>query len=167
MKPALLVIDMQKAYYKWPLVKESMINATEYINASISLFRKEHLPIFWIYNSNKKEGPTEGQDDFNFIDQLSQNDNEIKIIKEYGNSFNKTKLIDHIKKQNIDTIFITGFCAEYCVLSTYRGALDLDLNPIIIRGSIASDNIEHIRFVEQISDIISIGLVKQYISSSK
>jgi nicotinamidase-related amidase len=27
----------------------------------------------------------------------------------------------------VDTLIFTGFCAEYCVLATYRGAEDLDL----------------------------------------
>jgi nicotinamidase-related amidase len=61
----------------------------------------------------------------------------------------------------VDTVIITGFCAEYCVLSTYRGAQDLDLTPIILRGSLASDNLEHIKFVESISDIISYGVLKK------
>jgi len=55
---------------------------------------------------------------------------------------------------------VTGFCAEYCVLSTYRGAKDLDLTPIILRDSLASDNAEHIRFVEEISETISLGALK-------
>jgi nicotinamidase-related amidase len=33
---------------------------------------------------------------------------------------------------------MAGYCAEYCVLSTYRGAIDLDLNPILLRDALAS-----------------------------
>lgn len=61
----------------------------------------------------------------------------------------------------VDTVIITGFCAEACVLSTYRGAQDLDLTPIILRGSLASDNLENIGFVESISDIISYRVLKK------
>jgi hypothetical protein len=47
------------------------------------------------------------------------------------------------------------------VLSAYRGAQDLDLTPILLRGSLASSTLEHIRFVENISDIISYGALKR------
>ncbi len=59
---------------------------------------------------------------------------------------------------------MTGFAAEYCLLSTYRGAQDLDLNPIVLRGSLASENLEHIQFVEKISDIISYGALKHMLA---
>lgn len=55
---------------------------------------------------------------------------------------------------------MTVFCAEFCVLSTYRGAQDFDFTSIILKGSLASDNAEHIRFVEEISETISYGALK-------
>ena len=61
----------------------------------------------------------------------------------------------------MDTVIITGFCAEYCVLSTYRGADDLDLAPIILRGALASATVENIKFVESISEIISYEALKK------
>jgi nicotinamidase-related amidase len=64
----------------------------------------------------------------------------------------------------VDTVIITGFCAEYCVLSTYRGAQDLDLTPIVLRGSLASSILENIKFVESISDIVSYGSLKKILA---
>lgn len=42
-----------------------------------------------------------------------------------------------------------------------RGTQDLDLIPIILRGPLASDNPKHIRFVENISEIISFGVLNK------
>ena len=86
---------------------------------------------------------------------------DLHIHKTYGNSFNKTSLEGELRDLGINTVIITGFCAEHCVLSTYRGAQDLDLTPIILRGSLASDNLENIKFVESISDIMSYGVLKK------
>jgi len=61
---------------------------------------------------------------------------------------------------SVDTVLVTGFSAEYCVLSTYRGAQDFDFTPIILKGPLASDNPEHIRFVEEISETISYGALE-------
>jgi nicotinamidase-related amidase len=89
-----------------------------------------------------------------------------KKTKRYGNSFNKTELLEYILKENIDTIIITGYCAEACVLSTYRGALDNDLLPIILRGAIAGDNTEDIKFVEKISELITIKVLEKIINET-
>jgi len=72
-----------------------------------------------------------------------------------------------MKDERIDTLILTGYCAEYCVLSTYRGALDLDIAPIIFRGSIASGVRENIRFVESISDIASYHVLKKMVELSQ
>lgn len=84
----------------------------------------------------------------------------MRIVKAYGNSFTKTGLADRLREFGVDTVIVTGFCAEFCVLSTYRGAEDFDFKPIVLKGSLASDNAEHIRFVEEITETISIGALK-------
>ena len=71
-------------------------------------------------------------------DQLHILDSDVHIHKTYGNAFNKTPLTDELRQFGVDTVIITGFCAEYCVLSTCRGAEDQDLTPILLRGSLAS-----------------------------
>jgi len=86
---------------------------------------------------------------------------DLHIEKTYGNSFNKTPLEERLRDLGVDTVIVTGFCAEYCVLSTYRGAQDLDLTPIVLRGSLASGNLENIKFVESISEIFSFGALEK------
>lgn len=69
-----------------------------------------------------------------------------------------------MRDRGVDTVIVTGFCAEYCVLSTYRGAQDLDLRPIMLRDALVSDRLENIRFVESISDLISCGALRQVLT---
>jgi CRISPR/Cas system-associated endonuclease Cas1 len=85
---------------------------------------------------------------------------DIRIVKTYSNSFTKTTLAGKLKELGVDTVIVTGFCAEFCVLSTYRGAEDFDFKPIILKDSLASDNAEHLRFVEEITETISFGALK-------
>ncbi len=160
MKLALMVIDLQKAFYNGESL-ESMDNACEYINAILPLFRKKGLPIIWVQDMDKEDGVVPGTEGFEFIDCLKPENGEHRIHKEYGNSFNKTNVIEILNKNDIDTVVITGYCAEYCVLSTYRGALDHDLTPVILRNGIASGNKNNIRFVEDISNVISYGILRK------
>ena len=161
MKFALLILDMQKGYYK-DFSKNSMDNACEYINKAINIFRKRNLPIIWIQD-NGKGGIIGGTKDHEIIDILTQNENEKIINKRYKNSFNKTDLSEYINKNNIDTLIITGYSAAYCVLSTYRAAEDYDLKPIILKNALAEYSNGEIKFVEKISEIITIKELNELI----
>ncbi|GHV93521.1 hypothetical protein AGMMS50268_40240 [Spirochaetia bacterium] len=161
MKPALLVIDMQKAFYNGYGVK-SMDSTAKMINRAIALYRKKNYPIIWIQNENKKDNLLRGSAGFEFIDALQPLDNEKRIIKEYANSFNKTDLAEYTAKNGIDTLIVTGYNALYCVLSTYRGAMDLDLTPMLLKNGSASDKKKNIRLVEDICNIISVGILEKF-----
>ncbi len=161
MKPALLVIDVQNDFFKFnQACADSLKSAIEYINSAIDLFRKRNLPIVVIQHENEEQGLVPGKSGFDVPESVKLAPQDIRIVKTYGNSFNKTGLAEKLKELMVDTVILTGFCAEFCVLSTYKGAEDLGFKPIVLRGSLASDNAEHIRFVEEISDTISFGALK-------
>lgn len=164
MRPALLVIDVQRKFYDFgQTTSQSLDDAIEYINAAMSLFREKQLPIICVQHEDESERLIPGEEGFEIPEQLEIQSTDLRIYKTYGNSFTKTTLKEDLDKLDVDTVIVTGFCAEYCVLSTYRGAQDFDLTPMILRGSLASGNLEHIKFVESISDIISYGALKKFL----
>lgn len=165
MKPALLVIDVQKAFFKNPETAHSLDQAIVQINAGIQLFRDKKLPVICIQHMVKETGLLPDTEGFELPESLNILPTDPHIHKTYGNAFNKTSLEQLLREQNIDTIIITGYCAEYCVLSTYRGALDLDFTPALLRGAIASRVPSNIPFVENVNDIISYGILKKLLSS--
>lgn len=162
MKPALLVIDVQKDFYKISkTTAQSLDDAIETINAAIDLFRDKNLPIICIQHLDESDRLVPGSDGFRVPEKVKLLLSDISIHKTYGNAFNQTSLMDKLREFGVDTVILTGFCAEYCVLSTYRGALDVDLTPIMLRDALASTNLEHIQFVERISDVVSLGALKK------
>jgi len=157
----LLIVDMQNAFYKIDTVTAgSLDKAIECINAAIGLFRKHQLPVIAVQHMNAEDGLKPGNEDFDVPPSISLLPTDPRIIKTYGNAFNKTGLADQLRALAVDTVIITGFCAEHCVLSTCRGAKDVDLTPILLRGALASAIPERIRFVEEINDAISYGALK-------
>ena len=162
MKPALLVIDVQKEFFKAsPTTARSLDDAIEYINAAIALFRANGLPIICIQHRDAESNLVPGAEGFDLPDSLNILPADPHVVKAYGNGFNKTQLAEILRGLGVDTVVITGFCAEYCVLSTCRGAQDVDLTPILLRGSLASGTPENIKFVESINDVISYGALKK------
>ncbi len=89
---------------------------------------------------------------------------DIHIVKTYGNGFNKTQLSETLRNYGVDTVIISGYCAEYCVLSTYRRRhVDMDFKPILLRDALASGKPENIKFVESVNDVVSFGALKRLI----
>jgi len=165
MQPALLVIDVQKAFFAYDQVTaRSLESAIEYINAAIALFRGKQLPVIAVQHMDVEEQLVPGADGFALPDQLNILASDVHIVKTYGNAFNRTPLADELRNLGVDTVILTGFCAEYCVLSTSRGAEDLDLTPIILRGSLASGSPDNITFVENVNNIISYGALKKVLA---
>jgi len=161
MKPALLVIDIQNDYFGLsPKDSDSLKSAVEYINAAIDLFRKKHLPVVVIQHKDEDRGTVPGKPGFDVPEIVKLQSQDLRIAKTYSNSFTKTMLAEKLRQLGVDTVIVTGFKAEYCVLSTYVGARDFDFKPIMLKGSLASDNAEHIRFVEEICETVSFGALE-------
>ena len=137
-----------------------MKSAIDYVNAAIDLFRKKNLPIVAIQHRNEEKGLVPGNPNFDMPESLKVENPDIHIVKTYGNSFTKTGLAEKLKAFGVDAVILTGFCAEFCVLSTYIGAQDYDFTPILLKGSLASVNAEHIRYVDEIAETISFGALK-------
>ena len=165
MKPVLLVVDVQKRFFDInPIIKRSLEDAIENINVALALFRETSLPVISVQHVDDSNGLVPGSQGFELPDGLNILPSDVHIHKRYGNSFNKTSLAHDLAELGVDTVVVTGFCAEYCVLSAYRGAEDADLNPVILTGAIASGSLENIKFVESITDTISLGALEKVVT---
>lgn len=162
MKPALLVIDIQQKFFEFgPETATSLNKAVYFINEAIAFFREKNLPIIAIQHIDKAKGLVPGTPGFEMPESLSILPTDRHIYKTYGNAFNKTELETVLRDLDVDTVIISGFCAEYCVLSTYRGALDKDFTPALLSWALASVNPANISFVESINDTISLNILRK------
>lgn len=165
MKPALLVIDIQKEFFNISAeCSKSLNEAIENINPVIAFFREKGYPVICVQHIEPEDNLLPGTAGFDIPASLEIIPTDLRIHKEYGNSFNKTPLAGKLYEMGVDTVYITGFCAEYCVLSTIRGAMDLDLTPIIVKDCLASATLPNIRFVEDIHDLITFGALKNMLA---
>jgi nicotinamidase-related amidase len=160
MKAALLVIDLQKAYHKGAATA-SMDSACALINAALPAFRAKGLSVIWVQHVDEGDGAIMGQVGYELVDQLEPAPGEARISKRYNNAFTKTDLASILEKAGVDTVVISGYCAEWCILSTYRGCLDHDLTPVLLRGGVASGDAANLGFVEKISALVSLGFLRK------
>jgi len=159
MKPALLVIDMQQCFYanSKGAARESWDSAIAYINAAIGLFKAKGHPVYVIEHVDESDGVTQDLPDFGTVDAIKLDPSMPRVRKTTGSVFASTELEKTLRASGVTALVVTGYCAEWCVLSTTRHAADLGLGPMILEGAIASGTPERIKFVTDINDTISFG----------
>jgi nicotinamidase-related amidase len=164
LKPALLVIDIQN---KWlnssPGLKASVELRAEVINSAIALFRKKGLPIVVVHHVDKVEGPYPGTEDFEFPKSIAIEKSDVRVVKNYGNAFNKTELEGILRKSGVDTVILSGLSATACVMATYVGAEDRDLHAYLLRDGVAAGSEQNVKFAEEIFETLSLGALAQIV----
>lgn len=162
MRPALFVIDIQKAFFSRDAVTTaSLENAIEYANAAMPLFRAKGLPVVCVIHEDEADGLVPGSPGFEPHEDLRFEPEDIRVVKRTGSAFaGGTGLGDQLRSLGVDAVVITGFCAEQCVLSTCRGAEDEGFKAMLLQGSLASGHAERIAFVQAINEGITFGALQ-------
>jgi nicotinamidase-related amidase len=158
MKPALLVIDVQKQFL--PLMsKEDQERALEMMNWSIWLFRQYGLPVIRVYHTSEKWGPKQGEPGFEFVDSLKIEQSDPKVIKSYPSAFNKTELNNVLKEKGINAVFLCGLSSVGCVLATYMDAANYDYEAFLIRDAIIGHDAQYTNQVESIFNALDLNTI--------
>lgn len=152
-KPALLVIDMQKAFL--PYMDEKEVQAgTTMINATIDLFRKAGLPVIRVYHTDPERGPKPGSDGFAFAADVHVKDTDPQVIKNYPSGFKKTELGQVLEDLGCDTVFLCGLSSVGCVLATYFEAQGLEYTTFMVKDALISHRSDLTQSVEDITDAV-------------
>ncbi len=163
-KPALLVIDIQNAFL--PMMSEDKVMAMEYINGLIELFRRNGYPVIRVYHSSEEYGVTPGTEGFEFPETVKILPTDPKVIKTYGDGFNKTDLDKVIQSTGSNTLFLCGLSAVGCVLSTWIGAQNQDYQAFMVKNAIISHNAAYTKNVEEMFDAVAFDVVKLIIENT-
>ena len=138
-----------------------------YINGLIELFRSNGYPIIRIYALDEKSGPKPGSVQFEFPTSVLIKDEDAKIIKTYGDGFNKTDLDKIIKEKGSNTLFLCGLSAVGCVLATWIGAHDHDYKAFMVKNAIMSHDSGYTKNVEDMFDAVGYEIVQLILENSR
>jgi nicotinamidase-related amidase len=132
----------------------------EFMNWAIEMFRAKNLPVIRILNEDPGMNIMPGQPGFDLHPKIAVLPTDPVFNKRYGNALRDTGLDQYLKDNGIDTLFLTGISAEYCVMATYHGAINLDYRPIMVKDCVDSLVDNRVPFVLDISETISLGALK-------
>jgi nicotinamidase-related amidase len=160
--PALLVIDVQKAFV--PMVEEREKGIAVYmINDYINMFRKRGLPVIFVLHSSEEYGLVPGLPEYEFIDDIPIQDGDITVVKTYPNAFTKTELDKILKEKGINTVFLCGLSSVGCVLATWFGAKDYDYSAFLLKYALMSHDAQYTKQVENIFGALEMEAVEAII----
>jgi nicotinamidase-related amidase len=133
------------------------------INDYINMFRKRGLPVIFVLHSAEEYGLVPGVPEYEFIDDIPIQDDDITVVKTYPNAFTKTDLDKILKEKGINTIFLCGLSSVGCVLATWFGAKDYDYSAFLLKYALMSHDPQYTKQVETIFGALEMEAVEAII----
>lgn len=148
---ALLVIDLQNAYFNNTALEKQRQIIVRHTNEVIRFARASHLPIFNIMTEHQKDIATwtlnmlddnqgylfKNNEDAKNIDGLDIKDS-INVLKTRDSAFHDTTLAAMLKNHAIKTLILCGVSTHTCIFQTAADAYAANLRVILAGDAIAT-----------------------------
>ena len=169
MKPALLVVDMQKEFSDekpQPFREKLLPN----IDTALNLARSAGVPVVHVitrYSRDKSDWPKawrhgngiwclEGTDNVQILDQARPLPGEPVVVKKRFSGFYRTALQGILCERGIDTLFIAGYSSDVCVRMTTMDAYNRDYDLYLLSDCVHAareDTEESIAYLARLTNL--------------
>ncbi|MFY9784108.1 MAG: isochorismatase family protein [Acidimicrobiales bacterium] len=124
---ALLVVDVQNGVVVGAHQRDEVVAN---IASLVDKARREEIPVVWVQHSD--EGLEHGSDVWQIVPELTPDDREPLIDKNYGDSFEATTLESTLGDLGVGRLVIVGAQTDACIRSTLHGALARGYDAILV-----------------------------------
>jgi nicotinamidase-related amidase len=114
---ALLVVDVQKGVVEGAHERDAVVAN---VGSLVEKARQEDVPVVWVQHSD--EGLVPGSDDWRIVPELSPDEAEPLVEKNYGDSFEDTDLETVLSGLGVGRLVVVGAQTDACNRSTLHGA---------------------------------------------
>ncbi len=115
---ALLVVDVQNGVVEGAHQRDAVVAN---VASLIEKARRERVPVVWVQHLS--EHLPHGSDDWRIVPELTPDEAEPLIEKEYGDSFEDTTLETVLLGLGVGRLLVAGAQTDACIRSTLHGAL--------------------------------------------
>ncbi|MDA8277251.1 MAG: isochorismatase family protein [Actinomycetota bacterium] len=186
-KPALLVIDMMKAYFMdgspFQLPSQECVYSTSRL---IVEARKSDLPIVFtrvIYREDGKDGGvftlkvpalrilTEGSQYIELHQALEVTNEDFVVTKQYASAFFGTSLSATLRTLGVDTLLIAGVSTSGCVRASALDAMQNGFIPFVVSDAVGDrDEVVHssnlydieAKYAQVVNEATAISIIGKY-----
>jgi nicotinamidase-related amidase len=115
---ALLVIDVQNGVVEGTHERDAVVAN---IGSLVEKARRAQVPVVWVQHVDDRL--TKGSDGWRIVPELSPDDAEPLIHKNYGDSFEETDLENVLAGLQVGRLVVAGAQTDACIRATLHGAL--------------------------------------------
>lgn len=137
--PALIVIDVQRAFDEWETAGQRRNNpdAVRRIAELLAAFRAAAAPIFHIRHEGTDPSSSFLRDSpgFQVKDEARERECEPVLVKQVNSSFIGTDLEERLRSAGIGTLVLCGATTNHCVETTTRMAGNLGFDAWLVRDA--------------------------------
>ena len=114
---ALLVVDVQNGAVAGAHDRDTVVaNVARLVDRA----RRERIPVVWVQHSD--EELARGSDEWRIVAELTPDDAEPLVEKNYGDSFEDTTLETVLSGLGVGRLVVVGAQTDACIRSTLHGA---------------------------------------------
>jgi nicotinamidase-related amidase len=115
---ALLVVDVQQGVVAGNHQRDAVVTN---VGRLVEKARDEGVPVVWVQHSD--QSLERGSDDWRIVPELTPDDAEPLVEKNYGDSFEDTTLERVLSELGVGRLVVAGAQTDACIRSTLHGAL--------------------------------------------
>jgi nicotinamidase-related amidase len=114
---ALLVVDVQNGVVAEAYERDAVVTNVARV---VERARHENVPVVWVQHAD--ENLEKGSDVWQLVPELVPHDDEPRIEKSYGDSFEDTNLETVLSGLGVGRLVVVGAQTDQCIRSTLHGA---------------------------------------------
>jgi nicotinamidase-related amidase len=135
-RTALVVIDVQNGVVDEAYERDEVVaNIAKLVEKA----RRERVPVIWIQHADEQLVP--GSNEWNIVAELVPNATEPLVAKNYGDSFEDTKLETVLSDLGVGRMVVTGAQTDWCVRSTLHGAFARGYDAILVSDAHTTEDL--------------------------
>ena len=133
---ALLVVDVQNGVVADAHERDAVVAN---INRLVDRARADEVPVVWVQQTD--ENFVEGSDAWSVVPELAPGEEDARIQKAYGDSFEETELEDVLEGLGVGRLVVAGAQTDACIRATLHGALVRGYDTILVSDAHTTEDL--------------------------
>lgn len=129
-RAALLIVDVQNGVVRRAHQRDAVIAN---IRTLVGSARSGLIPVVWVQHAS--EQLPNGTDDWQIVPELTPDEGEPLIHKNYGDAFENTSLEPVLAGLSVGELYVVGAQTDACIRSTLHGALVRGYDVTLVRDA--------------------------------
>ncbi|MET9491039.1 isochorismatase family protein [Nocardia sp. NPDC006630] len=133
---AVIVVDVQNSVVADVYERDAVVAA---IGRLVGKARSLRIPVLWIQDIGEDRLP--GTEPWQIVPELVPADDEVRLDKRYGDSFEDTDLEAVLARLGIGRVFVAGAQSDACIRSTLHGAFVRGYDTVLVSDAHTTEDL--------------------------